>query len=311
MLMSQPVLFDTDMGVDDAVALTLLLCADELRAVAITTVGGNVSAAQAAVNVGRCLGALRPATWPPVSRGHDQTDTSLSDAAHIFGADGLGDSRLPAPPDWTPAHGLAPYADAIAAHPGELIVVAVGPLTNLAALLDENPAALSRVARIVVMGGAVFRPGNVTPHAEFNIYRDPDAAARVFAAGLPITLVPLDVTATVALDESHVAHLAASHTRSGEMLARMIEYPMGRSVDVPPGRFLVHDAVAVGVLLWPELFLQTQMALHVAVDGEQRGRTAPAIGRKDVPRVSVILSVQAAELLERMLERLCDEKFVV
>jgi purine nucleosidase len=161
------------------------------------------------------------------------------------------------------------------------------------------------------MGGAIFCPGNVTPKAEFNVWRDPTAAAEVFASGLPITLVPLDVTRKAPIDESHVAHLAASNTRSGQTLARMIEYPIRRATDVPAGQFLMHDALAVGVLLWPELFLQTQMALKVTTQGTDRGRTAPAIGKANTPKLSVILSVQVAEFVERMLELLCHERFIV
>lgn len=303
-------MFDTDMGVDDAVALTLALCARDLDVVGAATVGGNVAVDQATGNLGRCLGALRPARMPDVARGLDQVQGGLTDATHVFGADGLGNSDLPIPEGWSPQEAPAIYRKLLNRHAGELTVVAIGPLTNLAALLDAEPAVLSKAQRIIIMGGAVFCPGNVTSKAEFNIYRDPVAAAKVLASGLPITLVPLDVTRKVALDESHRAHLAASNTRSGQMLARMIEYPMGLGID-GPGRFLVHDALAVGVLLWPELFLQTQMGVKVVTEGPDRGRTAPAVGRKDVRSISIILSVQAADLLENMLELLCSEAFVV
>jgi len=133
----------------------------------------------------------------------------------------------------------------------------------------------------------------------------------VLGSGLPITLVPLDVTRQVAIDESHVARLAASGSRAGRALAQMTEYPLARGSDGASGRFLIHDAVALGVLLWPELYLQTQMAVQVRTEGPDRGRTAPAVGRKDLPCVRVILSVQAADLLENMLERVCRESFVV
>jgi len=309
--MTRPLILDTDMGVDDAVALTLVLGTDDLDLVGVVSVGGNVSLSQATDNIGRCLTYLRPEGMPEVGRGLDQTDGVLKDATNIFGADGLGNTKLELPADWVPGDGLKLYERLAKQHTGRLAVVAIGPLTNLARLIQTQPDVLTSAERIIVMGGAVFCPGNITPHAEFNIYRDPEAAAVVFSSGLPVTLVPLDVTTQVAMDELHLAHLSASNTRSGQMLARMIEYPMTQGVDVPAGRFLVHDALAVGILLWPKLFLQSQMGLNVVLDGPQRGRTLPAVGKKAIGKASVVLSVQAADFLEKMLELLCHEKFVV
>lgn len=310
-MMARPILLDTDMGVDDAFALALAVSSPELEVVGIATVGGNVPVEQAAANAARCLGALGPGPWPPIGRGLDQPEADLSRAAHVFGEDGLGNTDLPVPTDqaWEDALGLCERA--LAEHSGRLALVCLGPLTNTAALLKRNPGWLARADRIIAMGGALFCPGNVTPKAEFNVYRDPQAAAQVLGSGLPITLVPLDVTRQVAIDESHVARLAASGSRAGRALARMIEYPLARGSDGAPGRFPIHDAVALGVLLWPELYLQTQMAVQVRTDGPDRGRTTPAVGRKDLPRVCVILSVQVADLLENMLERMCRESFVV
>jgi len=309
--MAYPVLLDTDMGVDDAVALTLALCAEEVELAGVTTVAGNVSAEQAARNAGRCLGVLRPAKPPRVACGLEQSEPGMAGAAHVFGRDGLGEVDLPLPEDWRYENGLDLYEQAARCYGGRFVVVAIGPLTNLAAVLRKDPSPLARAERIVIMGGAVFCPGNVTPKAEFNVWRDPAAAAAVFASGLPITLVPLDVTQKVALDESHIAHLLASNTRSGQMLARMMEYPLRQEGIVPAGRVLVHDALAIGVLLWPELFLQTQMSLKVATEGPERGRTSPVIGKSRSEKVSVILSVQVADFVERALELLCHEKFVV
>ncbi len=309
--MALPVLLDTDMGVDDAIALTLALCAESLDVVGIASVGGNVSARQAVENVGRCLGALQPARMPPVTCGLDQTETGMPDATALFGADGLGNINLPVAAGWTYAEGLSLYGRLAAGHGGQLVIVAIGPLTNLAAVLADEPQVLARAGRIVIMGGAVFCPGNITPKAEFNIYRDCHAAARVLGSGLPITLIPLDVTRKVILDESHRARLAASGARGAQMLAAMMEHPMAQGIDGPPGQLQIHDALAVGVLLWPELFLQTQMAVTVTLDGADRGRTAPAVGRGTLPRISVVLSVQVAEFVENLLEVLCSEEFFV
>jgi purine nucleosidase len=203
------------------------------------------------------------------------------------------------------------YEKAAKKHEKQLVIIAIGPLTNLAALIAKHPEVLKRVGRIVVMGGAVWCPGNITPHAEFNIYRDPAAAAVVFTSGLPITVVPLDVTRQIAMDASHTARLARSGTKAGELLARMIQYPMEHHHEAGPGRFLVHDPLTVGLLLWPELFMQTRMGIEVITSGPQTGKTKPAMPKDKSHQMSVVISVNAVDLLDHMLELLCHEHFVV
>jgi purine nucleosidase len=137
------------------------------------------------------------------------------------------------------------------------------------------------------MGGAVWCKGNVTPHAEFNFYRDPGAAAAVLAAGLPVTVVPLDVTRQVALDESHVAQLSRAGTRAGDLLAEMIRFPLEAEGDAAHGSFLVHDALALGAVIWPPLFMRAQMALEVVVAGEQAGRSKPLVAKDKSRQIGV------------------------
>jgi purine nucleosidase len=170
---------------------------------------------------------------------------------------------------------------------------------------------LRRAARILIMGGAVFCAGNVTPHAEFNFYRDPAAAAAVLSSGLPITVVPLDVTRQVALDVSHIAHLTRSGSRAAELLARMTNYPIENHNEAGPRRFLVHDAMTIGLLLWPQLFTQARMGLDVITSGPQAGKCKPTMPRDKSRQVNVVMSVSVVDFLENMLELLCRERFVV
>jgi len=310
--MPRPVLIDTDMGVDDAVAITLALSAAEIDLAGLVSAGGNVPLDQATANVGRLLGALEPDAWPAVARGLDQQRGGFEDATHVFGADGLGDLDLPVPEHHAPGDYLELYERLIERHGESLVIVAIGPLTNLAAVLRRRPELLARAGQIVVMGGAIWCPGNITAHAEFNFYRDPEAAAVVLASGLPITVVPLDVTRQVAMDESHLAHLSCSGTRSGELLARMIRFPIDlRTEDTAPGTFLVHDALAVGVLLWPQFFMRSMMGLKMVTTGEQAGRCKPVVAKGKRRQLAVVISVQVGEFLDNLLERLCHEKFVV
>jgi inosine-uridine nucleoside N-ribohydrolase len=310
--MPKPILIDTDMGVDDAVAITLALCAPELTLVGMTSVGGNVPLEQATRNMGRLLTALELERWPALARGLDQEGDGLEHALHVHGPDGMGGLDLPDAEAVEIGDFRELYERLIIEHGDALTIIAIGPLTNLAALRRDRPDLLARVGQIIVMGGAIWCPGNVTPHAEFNFYRDPQAAADVLGDGLPVTVVPLDVTRQVAMDESHIAHLSRSGTRAGDLLARMIRFPMEQaSEESAPGQFLVHDALTVGGMLWPQLFMRSRMGLSVTIDGEQAGRCRPLVARDKSRQLSVIISVQVGEFVENLMETLCHETFIV
>lgn len=310
--MPRPVLIDTDMGIDDAVAIALALSSSEIELAGVVSVGGNVPMEQATTNIGRLLGGLSPECRPLVGRGLDQTTSGLKDATHIFGKDGLGGVELATPADVAPRPCVDIYEELIEKHGSSLTVIAIGPLTNLAAILRERPVLLSRVGGIIVMGGAIWCPGNITRFAEFNFYRDSAAAAAVLSAGLPLTIVPLDVTRQVVMDESHLAHLSRGNTKAGDLLARMIRYPMEQQTEESArGSFIIHDAVAIGVLLWPALFMRSRMGIQVLTSGEQTGRSKPMVSKDKSRQVSVVISVNVGEFIENMLENLCQERFVV
>ena len=199
-----PVILDTDPGVDDAVAILMALACREFNVIGLTTTAGNVPLARATRNalailehVGRpdipvCKGAARPV------RGR------YAYARHVHSASGLT-RRLPDPttaPSQTPA--VSFLAHSLLDNPGEITVIALGPLTNLARLLRRRPSALRAAKRIVVMGGAVNVPGNVSVHAEFNFYSDPTAARLVIESGIPLTLIDLAACRQVYLSDDQV-----------------------------------------------------------------------------------------------------------
>jgi purine nucleosidase len=308
--MSTPILIDTDMGVDDAMAVGLALSSPQCRVVGLASVGGNVSLEQATINIPRLLTALRISDWPPIARGLDQPH-GLMDAADVHGDDGLGGVGLPAPEAFAPGELIPLYENLIAAHGASLVIIAIGPLTNLSYILRERPGLLQKAGRIIVMGGAIWCKGNITPFAEFNFYRDPQATRDVLMSGLPITVVSLDVTNQVVMDESHLARLSRSGNVIGEQLARMVQFPMSQLSDEGAGRFLVHDPLTVGTLLWPQLFLQSKMALDITTSGPQAGRSKPMIAKDKTRQLSVVISVSVVEFLENLLEGLCEEKFNV
>ncbi len=186
--MPRAILIDTDVASDDAVALIMALRASDVRVVAITTVAGNVEVEQATRNalytVELC-GARVPVfagAEKPLQRAHQS-------ATWFHGLDGLGDHGYPEPRQKPEKlHGVDAIIEAIEANPG-LVVVTLGPLTNLALALERKPALAARVSRCVVMGGAPCCEGNVTPAAEYNIWVDPEAAQIVMLSGLPVELV--------------------------------------------------------------------------------------------------------------------------
>ena len=205
-----PLVIDTDPGIDDALAIILALRSPELRVELMTTVAGNTDIRAATDNARRLLALLDPDEPPRLVRGAARPlRGSLKTAPNVHGGDGLaglsglldrrGRPLFPASDGPKPAGGSA--ASAIVAkareHAEALTIAALGPLTNIARALDEDAAAMRRIRRLIIMGGAIAEPGNVTPGAEFNIHVDPIAADRVLSSGMRITLVPLDVTRKV------------------------------------------------------------------------------------------------------------------
>jgi purine nucleosidase/pyrimidine-specific ribonucleoside hydrolase len=190
--MPAPVIIDTDPGLDDALALFLACASPELDIVGVTTVAGNIGLPR---TTGNALKLRRGAI----------------EAASIHGEDGLGGANLPLPERQPLAIDANEWlADELFRRPSHsLRILALGPLTNVARLVESRPDAARRLAGIIAMGGAVREPGNVTSFAEFNIAADPEAAAIVLGSGVPVTLVPLDVTRKVLADREWNATLLA------------------------------------------------------------------------------------------------------
>jgi purine nucleosidase len=294
-------LIDTDPGLDDALALLFAWGSPGLRLAGITTVAGNVALGDATRNLFRLV-ALRGVSPLPIAAGAaSPLRRRLVTATGYHGADGLGDL-----PDWP-----APAVQLVEHSAAELIVdtarratepltlIALGPLTNVALALERDAAALSRLARVVVMGGAVDVPGNVTPGAEFNIHVDPEAAAHVLAAGLPLDLVPLDATQQAVV--THQDFEAALLRRPGPLASRVAAFSRtGFRVDEARGTagMVLHDPLAVAVALDPTLVGWERARLEIGPQGETRRIPGP-------PNCRVATRVDLARFLPTFLERLC------
>jgi len=272
----QKLLIDTDPGVDDALALLMALRHPRAEVVGITVTAGNVGLTHTTRNaltlVERCglevpvfVGADRPLVWPAV------------DAAYVHGSDGFGDAGLEAPTRAAQSeHAVQAILRLSREYAGELTLVTLGPLTNLALALRKEPALAKRLGPVAVMGGARAEGGNITASAEFNIWADPDAAAEVLATGCDVILFGLDATHQVRATEARIAALEAAGTPMADAAASMMRFSqrVEREIvgwDAPP----VHDPCPVAWLLQPALFDVRSCRIAVETESElTRGHTA-------------------------------------
>ena len=297
--MSTPILLDCDPGHDDAIALLLALASPELELLGVTTVAGNQTVEKTTANAIRVLelvgsdvpvaaGAGRPLVREPYV------------AAYVHGETGLDGPDLP-PARREPVDQHA--VDFLAERIDGATLVATGPLTNVALLLAREEASPER---IVLMGGAIAE-GNVTPAAEFNVWADPEAAARVFSSGLDVTMVGLDVTHQALLTDEHAAGLR-ENGRVGSVVADLLDFygTFHKQVYDFEGS-PIHDAVAVAQVIRPDLL--ELRPLNVEIDRASelcRGRTVVDVwkrtGREANARVAV--GIDAPGFIELLLERL-------
>jgi purine nucleosidase/pyrimidine-specific ribonucleoside hydrolase len=296
------ILLDCDPGHDDAIALLLALASPELELLGVTTVAGNQTLEKTSANAIRVLELV--GVDVPVAAGADRP--LLREpyvAAYVHGETGLDGPDLP-PARRTPVDEHA--VDFLAERIDGTTLVATGPLTNVALLLARHPHA--RPERIVLMGGAIAE-GNVTPAAEFNIWADPEAAARVFASGLDVTMVGLDVTHQALLTDEHAEQLRANGP-IGTVVADLLGFyaAFHREVyefDGSP----IHDAVAVAQVIRPALLELRE--LNVEIDCEStlcRGRTVVDLWKRTgrEPNANVAVGIDAPAFVDLLLERLAS-----
>lgn len=267
-----PLILDVDTGIDDALALALAVGDPGAELIAVTTVAGNVDVEQATANTLRVLDFLG-AQHVPVHRGASKPLVrELRDARHFHGRDGLGEAPIPASQRQAELErGPAAIIRLARERPGEIVLVCLGPLTNLAIALNVAPDLPSYLRRIVIMGGAFRQPGNVTAHAEFNIYVDPEAAADVFAVrNLDVTVLGLDVTHQVALPKAVWDDAARREGAAAQLVAAIC--PWMETHHGKTGMFL-HDPMAVAAALDPALVTCRAWSVTVSCAQETRGET--------------------------------------
>jgi len=302
-------IFDTDIGVDDAFALAY--AARTQRLLGITTVFGNVAVGQAVKNAR--LFCEKMQIDAPVYRGCSRPlALTPSEPAKLHGEDGLGDAFT------NPYSDIAPGAvqfiiDSVRAQPHKITLVAIGPLTNTASAINQAPDIIPLVKELVIMGGAFGtdgHSGNVTPFAEFNIWKDPHAADQVLSSALKVVVMPLDVTHKVLISGEEV------HQLNQPVLSAIVRPYLAYSLQKEGfDGMALHDTLAIAWLCQPEAFQLAHGPLRVITEGIARGQTVRKLGAlasredpfRDLPAQRVALGVDAALVRDHFFRTLSDQ----
>lgn len=305
------ILIDTDPGVDDSMAILFAFNSPELQIEGFSTVFGNTGVD---VTTKNALRLVELAGHPeiPVAQGAGKpllrpfTGTGWQ----VHGRNGLGEVEFPEPQAQAdPRNGAQLIVDAIMTNPGEITLVPLGPLTNVALAVCLEPRIAENVREVVLMGGAATIPGNVSPVAEANIHNDPEAANIVFHAGWPVTMVGLDVTSKSVMTAEYREGLKAANNRFTDFVYAISEHYMRRYQSIGVDGFPVHDSSAIAYVIDPTLF-ETK---HVYVDVEycsphHSGQTvADWRGQRgEEPNVNVCVDVDNDRFLELYRQRLTE-----
>lgn len=343
------VIIDTDPGVDDALALLLAMRSPELKIEAITPVAGNVPLDLTLPNALRMVEIAGRTDIPVAAGARAPLMRRLVTATYAHGENGLGGAVFPEP---TTKPVAAPAAEIIRQivrkYPGEVTLITIGPLTNIATALNSDPDLASMVRALVMMGGSLSG-GNITPAAEFNVYVDPEAARIVFQSGIPVTMVGLDVTRRTSLTDEHVRTLEAAQNPVSQAAAKIgrnaIDHNRERGFLVGPN---MHDSLAVAGFLDPAILKLQDYYIDVETTGELtagetlgyspvagdlrrrpgmekdaaaanlpiRGsaptlastRTSPVLRDKFVPNSKVAVEVDSARFFDLLIGRLSGSK---
>jgi inosine-uridine nucleoside N-ribohydrolase len=301
---STSIVIDCDPGHDDAIAILLALASPELELIGVTTVAGNQTLDKTTRNALVTLEIAGRSDIPVAAGADAPLRRELRTAAHVHGETGLDGPELPEP-SALPVESQAADFLAELIEPG-VVLVPTAPLTNLALMLERHPDVRERLDRIVWMGGSIAE-GNITPAAEFNAFVDPEAAAAVFASGIPITMIGLDVTHRALFTRAHAEQLRGAG-RAGRFVAELSDFfqrfhERSYGFDGSP----IHDAMAVAHVADPTLV--TTRGANVAVETSSDfcdGRTVVDLrgvtGRE--PNAEVGVAVDAGRFLDLLVSRI-------
>jgi inosine-uridine nucleoside N-ribohydrolase len=271
---AKKVIFDTDPGTDDAMALMLALNSPELDVRAITVVPGNVTASQGLENALRMVSLANRCDIPVAAGAQHPLFQKLITAEFWHGKNGLANVELPASKCKVDSRfGPDLIIQLVHAAPHEITLVPVGPLTNIALAVEKDPSIVPLVKELILMGGSI-KGGNVNAAAEANIYNDPEAAQIVFQAGWPLTMVGLDVGDKTLFSQKYLDELGRTHGPVNDFIYAVAKYLVGLSAQFSSQGTPMYDPLAVGVAVDATLVKAPEMHVDVETRGEfTRGET--------------------------------------
>jgi inosine-uridine nucleoside N-ribohydrolase len=305
--MARKLILDVDPGVDDAVAMCMALADPALEVLAVTATGGNVPPDQSTANVQAIVEQLDPPRWPRL--GTAASDQILrADGRHLFGSNGLCGAHFEVAKRHHRHSSVKVICDEVRSSPGDVTIVATGPLTNIASALQQQPDLAHMIGHLIIMGGTINGPGNVTAAAEFNIYCNAEAARTVFHSPVTKTLIPFDLTSRIMLSFDLLEKIPDCDSRCGELLRRLL-----------PGAFRayrqqlgvegihLHDAVAIVAASQPELFTTERMYGDVETDGTLTYGATVFDRRRNPegrPNMDVAIDMDTAAVTDCIVQRL-------
>lgn len=302
------IIIDTDPGVDDALAFLLALASPEIQLEALTTTHGNVTLEKATRNALSVLELGGAGNIPVVPGSMLPLVQPLRASAHVHGESGLGNARLPEPQAKPlPRHAVDFLIERVLAEPGELSIFPIGPLTNIAMAIRKEPRFAKAVKELVIMGGAILEYGNVTPQAEFNIYVDPHAAHIVFHSGIPITLIPLDVTHKCLLLQKHVDRLLHLPSPVTHFIRDVIQVYIKFSSEFGYVGCALHDPLTLATIIAPGLLTFKEYFVDVDISGGvSMGKTFADILHvtKKPANMKVAMQVRGEDFIELFVQRM-------
>ena len=291
--MPQKLIIDADPGIGDALAIAVALADRELDVIALTAVGGCVSPMQAGRNLQAIVEALDPAKWPRIGVGysgqqfHELDEPAIDESRRVVpewqrlqrslnGPEGLGEWRPAAADLHHTRDAVKLMTELSRQHPNEIVLLTLGPLTNLELACDLDASFMSRLQGIVCLAGAISTPGDVTPAAEFNIHHDPDAARVVLRFPATKTLVPLDASQRTVLTFEQYHRLGLSESSaSGRLLQHLMPFALrAHHQHLGVEGLRLAEVTALAAISRPHQFQRTTMSVDVEVEGElTRGMT--------------------------------------
>ncbi|WP_040978466.1 nucleoside hydrolase [Oceanobacillus jeddahense] len=314
------IILDVDTGIDDALSIVYAIKSKEIKLEGITTGFGNVSAEQATLNTLQVIEAAQPDEEIPVAMGAKKPlyRSKPSPVVHVHGSNGIGDYKFPYPKQEVEEENASDFIIRLLnENPHEITLVFVGRLTNLAIALKKDPTIIKKVKELVLMGGALKRPGNVTPWAEANIYGDPEAAKEVFGSGIPITMVGLDATTKADFREENLKELLekmpegnSKEKQLKHFLTHIIQFGFDSSIKMGEGKQrLLHDPLAIGVVINDNFVKTEEFQVCIETEGTYTvGATLTDLRRPQTEvNTKVCLDVNRKDFFKHFIDTLSNQ----